>query len=244
MTVQAPAIDHSWRKDTVLPVGRGYSVRSGKPSSIVIHTTSAPTKNTAFPSEAKYLRDSPLVSAHYLVGKSGQIAQILHPDLEAWHAGGIQVNGKRTAIAAFDNEHSIGIETHVSQGESWTEPQRAALTWLVRWLMALYSIPPEMVETHRKIALPAGRKRDPEGWPDAAYYAWQTTLVSLPQSPEEPMRYRARRILISQRQEGGAPYAGELLPGHVVEVDKMYSNRMVHLKDGRGFVRLDDLEAI
>jgi hypothetical protein len=238
MAAQAPQLDHSWRKDTILPVGRGYGVRSGKPSAIVIHTTSSPIRNTKFASEALYLRDSTQVSAHYLVGKQGQIAQILHPDLEAWHAG--------VSVAAFNNEHSIGIENHVSQGEAWTDEQHAALTWLVRWLMALYVIPAQMVETHRKIALPAGRKSDPAGWDDAAFYAWRAGLipVSPPQPPIETKRYRARRILISQRQEGGPPYAGELLPGDEVVADKWYSNNKVHLQDGRGFVDLKDLEQV
>jgi hypothetical protein len=103
-----------------------------------------------------------------------------------------------------------------------------------------------MVETHRKIALPAGRKKDPAGWDDAAFYAWRATLapVSPPQSPDAPKRYRVRRVLISQRQEGGPPYAGELLPGDEVVADKWYSNNKIHLQDGRGFVDLKDLEQV
>ena len=56
--------------------------------------------------------------------------------------------------------------------------------------------------------------------------------------------YRARRIMVSQRQEGGAPYWGELAPGEEVIVDKWYTNGYTHLQDGRGFVLLADLEAL
>jgi N-acetyl-anhydromuramyl-L-alanine amidase AmpD len=236
----AYAIDHAYRKDSHLPLGKGYSLRPGgiKPSAIVIHTTNSPHQNTAFEAEAAYLRDSPDVSAHFLVGKQGQIAQILHPDLAAWHAG--------NALSGFTNAHSIGIESHVSQGETWTGSQRAALTWLVRWLMSLYTISPAMVDTHRKIALPPGRKSDPEGWPDAAFYTWRAALAQPDTPAPEPIvkRYRIKRVMISQRQEGGAPYAGELAPGEEVVVDKWYTNGYVHLQDQRGFVLLADLEAV
>src|SRR5215831_15829040 len=63
--------------------GRGYGSREGViPSSIVIHTTNG-NKGSSFSAEANFLRDSPDVSAHFLVGKAGEIAQILHP---AWEA--------------------------------------------------------------------------------------------------------------------------------------------------------------
>jgi hypothetical protein len=244
MTLTAPQIDSTtWRKDTILPVGRGYGVRSGKPTAIVIHTTNNSRRDTAFRGEAEWLQKSVAVSSHYLVGKAGQIAQILHPDLEAWHAGGKQQDGTWTAQAAFANDHSIGIEAHVSVGEAWTTEQRRALTWLCKWLMSLYAIDASMVETHRKVALPVGRKTDPEGWLDADFYAWRATLTTPPPVSLPPTRYRVR-VRISQRQEGGPPYAGELSAGDVVEIDKTYSNGYGHLKDGRGFVPLNMLEAL
>lgn len=245
MTV--PPIDHGFRKDTRLPLGTGYSMRPGgiKPSTIVIHTTSSPHKNTVFSDEAIYLRDSAKVSAHFLVGKKGQIAQILHPDLEAWHAGGKQSNGTWTAQSAYANAHSIGIESHVSQGETWTDTQRAALIWLVRWLMGLYGIPAAQIETHRAIALPAGRKRDPEGWTDAAFAIWRDTLAPPQPGGTLTKRYRVKHRYITQRSEdNGPPIVRELVPGEVLEVDHWYSNGRVHLADGSGFADLVDLEAL
>lgn len=56
--------------------------------------------------------------------------------------------------------------------------------------------------------------------------------------------YRVKRIMVSQRQEGGEPYAGELQPGDEVVVDKWYTNGMCHLESGLGFVKLADMEAI
>ena len=72
----------TYRKDTHLPVGVGWSMRPGsvKPTTIVIHTTSATAQNTTFGAEARFLYNSREVSAHYLNGKSSQIVQFLHPD--------------------------------------------------------------------------------------------------------------------------------------------------------------------
>lgn len=237
----------TYRKDTHLPLGQGYGMRFGgqKPTTIVIHTTNSAQHDTTFEHEARYLWNSHDVSAHFLNGKAGQIAQILPPDLAAWHAGGRQPNGTWTAQPAYDNNHSIGIENHVSVGETWTGVQRDSLTWLVRWLMTLYGIAPAQIETHRAIALPKGRKSDPEAWPDASFYAWRDQLLA-PSPPPTPLskRYRVKHIMISQRQEGGPPYAGELTPGDQVVVDKWYTNGYVHLDDGRGFVLLEDLESM
>ncbi len=232
-----PTIDQvTYRKDAHLPVGVGWSMRPGgiKPTTIVIHTTSATAHDTTFDAEARYLYNSHEVSAHYLNGKSGQIAQFLSPDLEAWHAG--------KAITAYLNMHSIGIENHVSVGEQWTETQHDSLTWLVKRLMAQYGIAASQIETHRAIALPGPniRKHDPTSWDNASFYAWRATLSP----PSTTKTYRVRRIMVSQRQEGGEPYAGELQPGEEVVVDKWYTNGMCHLASGFGFVKLADLEAI
>ena len=75
-----------------------------------------------------------------------------------------------------------------------------------------------------------------------AYYVGAISAVS---PPPLTKRYKARRIMISQRPEFGPPWAGELQPGEEVVIDKQYVvSRTGHLSDGRGFVRLSDIEAI
>lgn len=226
-------ISHDYRKDTALPLGRGYSLRpSGtKPSAIVIHTTNSSRQNTAFVSEANYLRNSVEVSAHYLLGKQGQIAQILHPDLAAWHAG--------TAVSGFTNAHSIGIEAHVSVGEVWTTAQHDALTWLVRWLMGLYGISPAMIETHRAIALPHGRKSDPEGWPNPDFYAWRAGLAQ-----PSHRAYRAVTCApVFQDRRPDAPLALSVSAGQVEQIDDV-TNGWLHLLSGAGFSPISCWEAL
>lgn len=230
------AIDTTtWAKNTHLPAGVGWSRRpnSVRPTTIVIHTTSAVTPNTAFDAEARYLYNSRDVSAHFLNGKAGQIAQILDPDLEAWHAG--------VALTAYTNAHSIGIENHVSLGEAWTETQHDSLTWLVRQLMAHYQIGVEQIDTHRAVAIPGPniRKHDPTGWDNAAFYLWRDTLATITKSYTVKHRYVTQRM-----EDNGPPYVRELVSGELLSVDKWYANRRVHLADGSGFADLDDLEAL
>ena len=159
----------TYRKDAKLRPGQGYNERPAgvRPSSLVIHTTNG-RKGSSFASEAAYLRDSPDVSAHYLVGKDGRIAQLLPDERCAWHAG--------NALPAYLNARSIGIECHLTTGEAWSDAQRAALTALVERLMQRWDIPRERVATHRAVALPAGRKSDPASWPEPDFLAWRDTL--------------------------------------------------------------------
>lgn len=171
-------------KAATYPLGHGYGLRaSATPTSIVDHTTGNKNK-TSFASEVKFLFESPDVASHFLIGKTATegIIQFLDPaKYAAWHAG--------VARKGFDNEESIGIEMHVSRGESPTAYQIDALTWLCRRLMQQFGISLERIETHRAIAVPKGRKTDPEGWGDAAFYAWRADLVPRPTPPAPPDPY-------------------------------------------------------
>lgn len=169
-----PTIDTAtYDKTKKLGPGQGYSARPQNisPTTIVIHSTNG-NRGSTFDQEAKYLRDSLKVSSHFLVGKAGQIAQILDPGLAAWHAG--------EALTAWTNPHAIGIECHHAVGDDWPQAQLDSLTWLVRDLMRRYRIAPAGVETHRKVAIPGPdiRKHDPSDWPDAAFYAWRGGLAT------------------------------------------------------------------
>jgi len=108
-------------------------------------------------------------------------------------------------------------------------------------LIAVHHITVPMIDTHGQIALPGpyDRKVDPSDWPHADFIQWRDA-----QFVPTTKRYRARHMYISQRQEGGEPYAGELYPGEEIVADKWYTNGRVHLQDGRGFVLLSDLEPV
>jgi N-acetyl-anhydromuramyl-L-alanine amidase AmpD len=160
-------------KRLVTSAGQGYQLRGTVPTAIVIHSTSNPNaKNTAFENELKFLLTTTKAASHYLIGKDGRIVQMLEPRAwQAWHAG--------EALVGFTNPRSIGIELHHSVGDPpYPAAQLDALAWLVRRLMAQFSIPAERVETHGQIARPGpyGRKTDPSDMTYSAFLAWRAGL--------------------------------------------------------------------
>src|SRR5437870_1429708 len=123
-------------------IGKGWDYRTlnANPKTLIIHTTNG-AKFSNYKSEANYIYTTPKISAHFLVGKEGQITQFLDTlTMRAWHAGA--VNDPR-----FNNNNSIGIECHYTPGEGvWTKAMHDALTWLVQNLSKKHSIlQPELI---------------------------------------------------------------------------------------------------
>lgn len=154
-------ITFAFDKAAAHPPGYGYSGPRALDTLrlVVVHSTEG-ARGSSFASEAIYLRDSPAVSAHYLVGQAGQITRLLDPLWIAWHAGAAMWQG-----AGAVNARSIGVELHHRAGELYPAVQLAALQWLVRELGTVYPTL-EAVASHRAIALPAGRKSDPTNLDD------------------------------------------------------------------------------
>lgn len=166
------AVDRtSYDKARHPPPGLGWQTRVVAPAAILIHATQNPNKGTAFANEVKYLFESPKASAHFLIGKAGQIVQFLDPRLwAAWHSGDC-------APDRFENRTSIGVELHAHATEPPTAPQRAALTQLVQHLMWQFQIPRDAIARHGTVAVPPGRKNDPATWPEASFTRWRDALV-------------------------------------------------------------------
>lgn len=157
---------------------RGYEQRIGKPPTRwVIHTTNG-KKGSSFAGEARFLLDNPYaatdkpVSAHYLVGKQGQVVRFLRPDTYvAWCVG--------TSALGWNNFQTINVECHLTRGETFTVAMKDALTRLLLEGSYAYGIDlgnATNVETHRAIATPLGRKVDPSGWDDDHFYEWRGYL--------------------------------------------------------------------
>ncbi len=252
----------SYRKDTRYPLQHGYgAVKPGRPATrplsairaILIHTTNNRKGNTNYVPEARFLRDDIDVSAHYVVSShDATVAQILAETAIAWHAGDCADND-------YENETSIGIEI------AWTInkgalPQQAIdnVTALVR---AILQRCPHIrkIDMHRAQAIPKGRKSDPAGWSDDAFYRWRDTVFALANAqtiavPEPPaVRYRVKHgIDFAQVRQGrGASYpeasilgtSARFKSGAIVEVDDVRDG-WVHLKSGLGFVAMVLLEPV
>ena len=111
-----------------------FSSRSGAAiTSIVVHyTTSRNIGGTI-----SWFKDpKSQVSAHYIVGRDGEIVQMVRDSDKAWHC------------YSFNN-NSIGIEHVAEMGDKLTPEQEKASAALIRWLMAEYKIPAKNVFGHR-----------------------------------------------------------------------------------------------
>jgi hypothetical protein len=167
----------------MLGLGWGWDHRQiSVPKTILIHTTNG-AKGSLYKNEVKYIYQSRRISSHYLVGKEGQITQFLDVKERAWHAGAVN-------DSSFNNNNSIGIENHYTPGEGpWTPAMHIALTDLVKYLMQKCNITsPELIETHRKVAIPKGRKIDPSGFSDEEFYLWRSQLIEKPKP--KPIIYK------------------------------------------------------
>lgn len=164
-----PTVDRTTYPKAKLPIGSGYDRRpKGKtPSKLIVHTTNG-KRGSSFAAEARFIYTSTSIGAHDLIGKKGQIAEFLDAIYRAWHAG--------VTVPGFGNADAIGIECHVTPGEPWTPEMRDALTWRVQYYRERFDIAVVDIETHRRVALPKGRKIDPSEWPDAEFYAWRAGL--------------------------------------------------------------------
>lgn len=155
----------SYDKRKSCELKQGYDIRPNEPwKSIIIHTTNGKI-GTSFESEAGYLQRSKDVGAHFLVSKDNRIATIVPLTHQAYHAGIVLNN-------MYGNKYSIGIEVHYTPGEGeWTPYMYNALTWLVK------TLPGVPIKTHRGVAFPSWRKKDPSGMTDTFFTFWSNNIT-------------------------------------------------------------------
>jgi AmpD protein len=108
------------------------------------------------------------VSADFYVQRDGKIHK-LNPQLTqwyTWHAGNSDWRGKGQC-----NLYSIGVEMEHRVGEGWPEAQVKACAQLCAWLIRRFGLilDKDCIQSHRAIALPLGRKTDPENYPWADF---------------------------------------------------------------------------
>jgi len=86
-----------------LPVKKNWrKFKEGYPDSIIIHYTAGSTLNGA----VRHLRNPKIAaSAHIVIGRKGEIVQLVPFNIESWHAGRSSYKGR-----SGWNKFSIGIE--------------------------------------------------------------------------------------------------------------------------------------
>jgi hypothetical protein len=89
------------------------------------------------------------VSAHYVIGRNGEIYQMVRDSDKAWHAKGA-------------NADSIGIEHSAASGDAMTAQQTLSSVQLVRWLLSEYKLPKTSIYGHKYTPENAGTTNCPD----------------------------------------------------------------------------------
>jgi N-acetylmuramoyl-L-alanine amidase len=160
-------------KAAARPPGYGYDARPAVPLIGTVWHSTEHSAGQSYAAVCAFLRDSPDVSAHYVVGEDGTVQRILDPGpWRAWHAGASNYQGLRDW-----NNFAVGVEIYHRAGTPYPAAQRAACTALGIQLMQDHPTILHNV-THRAIAIPPGRKADPTDWSDADFAAWAALLAN------------------------------------------------------------------
>ena len=132
------------------PVGTtNFSLR--KPNYVIIHHTA---QNSVDHTLKTFTLRRTSVSSHYVIGKDGEIYQMLNDYYRGWHAGAGKW-GNDTDL----NSSSIGIELDNNGFEPFAEAQIESLIDLLKILKQRHKIPTANFIGHADIA--PGRKVDP-----------------------------------------------------------------------------------
>ena len=121
--------------DRVVNSSHWYARGGADIDHIVIHyTTSRNIDGTI----EHFLNGTPRNSAHYIVGRDGELVQVVADSRGAWHAGSQTMN-----------KRSIGIEHVARAGDRLTPEQSEKSLALIGWLMQAYDIPRANVIPHK-----------------------------------------------------------------------------------------------
>lgn len=183
-----------------------------KPNFVIIHhTAQSSTQQTI---NTFLVKGKAEVSAHYIVGKDGQVVQMVNDYLRANHAG-VGKWGNNSDL----NSSSIGIELdNNGVDEPFTEAQIKSLVTLLEALKKRYNIPVANFIGHSDIA--PGRKVDPKNFPwkvlaKKGFGLWYDDILNLP--PEDFDGELALRIIGYDTRNLSAAIAAFKL--HFVQTD-------------------------
>jgi N-acetylmuramoyl-L-alanine amidase len=138
---------------------------------IVIHDTETPGIREARTIANWFTNPRSGVSAHFIIGKAGEIVQCVPEIRRAFHAGPSLFRGRQKV-----NDFSLGIELVNAQTgtDPFTEAQYDSLGRLVNYLMARYDVPSDRIVGHHDVTLRPSVKRDP-----APNFDWERFISAL-----------------------------------------------------------------
>lgn len=113
-----------------------------KPEAIVIHIMDGSligTDSWFFHGSAA---EGKPVSAHYGVGKSGEVHQYVKEENTAWHAGGVDNPSWALIRSGLNpNLYTIGIEHEGGPTDAWTEAMKKSSAELIKEISKRWNIP-------------------------------------------------------------------------------------------------------
>ncbi|SUJ15812.1 N-acetylmuramoyl-L-alanine amidase AmiD precursor [Sphingobacterium spiritivorum] len=129
-----------------------------KPNYVIIHHTAQDSLKQTL---RTFTLEHTKVSAHYLIGKKGEVYQLLNDYLRGWHAG-----ASKWGSVTDMNSVSLGIELDNNGREPFSDVQINALLTLLDTLKTNYDIPTANFIGHGDIA--PTRKNDP-----SIFFPWK-----------------------------------------------------------------------
>ncbi len=182
------------RTSPVNPTGQDFVGTTNfglrKPNYVIIHHTA---QNSTEQTLKTFTTPKTQVSAHYVIGRNGEIYQMLNDYLRAWH-GGAAKWGNLTDI----NSSSIGIELDNNGFEPFSASQINGLLSVLANLKKTHNIPAANFIGHSDIA--PGRKVDPnitfpwKALAEKGYGLWQDSVL-VDSTPESFNPIEALRII-------------------------------------------------
>jgi N-acetyl-anhydromuramyl-L-alanine amidase AmpD len=121
-----------------------------RPTAIVIHIS----EGSLASADAWFNNQSALVSAHYIVGRGGEVHQYVSEEDTAYHAGSpVNPTWRLLRPHVNPNFYTVGIEHEGRAQDQWTDAQYAASAQLVREIARRWSIPidSDHIVMHREI---------------------------------------------------------------------------------------------
>jgi len=121
-----------------------------RPSAIVIHVS----EGTLASADAWFNNDAALVSAHYIVGRSGEVHQYVSEEDTAYHAGStVNATWRLLRPQVNPNFYTVGIEHEGRAQVQWTDAQYATSAALIVEIALRWSIPMDAdhIVMHREI---------------------------------------------------------------------------------------------
>lgn len=114
-----------------------------KPEAVVIHIMEGSLADT----DSWFKNPASKVSAHYGIGKTGEVHQYVKETNTAWHAGRVNAPGWQLIKPASNglfinpNYYTIGIEHEGNEDSDWTDSMYSSSSEMVRVICSRWNIP-------------------------------------------------------------------------------------------------------